>query len=107
MTIEKQAEEYANKNGMPQIKQKCIYEAITKAYIKGYQDANQWISVSEQMPIEIIGFYNCLVIRNDKQIRQARFNALMQRFQNMNFEDIHDSVTHWMPLPSTESINLK
>ena len=71
-----------------------------KAYIKGYQDANQWVSVSEQMPIEIIGFYNCLVIRNDKQIRQARFNALMQRFQNMNFEDIHDSVTHWMPLPN-------
>ena len=71
------------------------------------EDANQWVSVSERLPVAIIGFYDCLIIRNNKQVRQARFNALMQRFQNMNFEDIHDSVSHWLPLPSTDSINLK
>ena len=83
--LEKQAEEYTNKNGMPQIKQKCIYEAITKAYIKGYQDAL----------IEIESYIKFCVYCDREGLPLINYNDYLLELKKMN------------TLPSTESINLK
>jgi hypothetical protein len=63
----------------------------------------EWIKKTDKTPAITSGFFNCLIVRNDKEIRQARFNCKTQRFQNMEFEDIHDVVTHWIPLPKLPS----
>jgi len=65
-----------------------------------YKEDNQWISVDERLPAITSGFFDCLIVRNDKVIRQARFNCKTQRFQDMFFEDIHDNVVKWQPLPT-------
>jgi hypothetical protein len=85
MTIEQKAEEYTNKNGMPQIKQKCIYEAITKAYIKGHQDAS----------IEIENYATFCVACDREGLPLINYNDYLLELKKMN------------TLPSTESINLK
>lgn len=61
--------------------------------------AVKWISVDERLPEKTEGFYVCLIFRKDQNVRQSMYNTKTKRFQDMNFHDIHDSVTHWMPLP--------
>ena len=88
--LEQKAEEYTNKNGMPQIKQKCIYEAITKAYIKGYQDANQWVDCKGRLPDEIAMTY---IVSNGTSVD-------FDIFDGKEFIKYSKQVTHWMPLPN-------
>jgi len=63
----------------------------------------EWIKKTEKTPAITSGFFNCLIVRKDKEIRQARFNCKTQRFQTMDFDDIDEVVTHWMPLPELPS----
>jgi len=74
-----------------------------KAYIKGHQDANQWIDCKERLP-EKEDVYN-VYVTNIGVGSLSFINGLwtMPLFKNIVIEN----VSHWMPLPSTESINLK
>jgi hypothetical protein len=56
-----------------------------KAYIKGYQDANQWIDCKDRLPIDGSHVIGCCF---DGGVREVRFH------------NIEYSITHWMPLPN-------
>ena len=64
----------------------------------------EWIKKTDKTPTITSGFLNCLIVRADKEIRKARFNCKTQRFQSMDFEDIHDVVTHWILLSELHSL---
>lgn len=64
-----------------------------------------WVSVKDRLPDFKEGFYECLVYYHSRLIRQAKFNCLTRRFQNMNFDDINISVTYWTELPSPPTDN--
>ena len=88
--LEKQAEEYTNQQGMPEMKSKYVYEAIKQAYIKGHQDANKWVSVSEQLPTEY-GRYLIYRAGCDK--------IQFETWNNTGWAYCNNDCTHWMPLP--------
>ena len=91
-----------------------------KAYIKGYQDANQWISVEKRhlLPCYESGHWDglrsdfMLLLNNKKHQHVGRcYSGTLDGSEFDCFYGTDDyeieNVTHWMPLPSTESINLK
>lgn len=80
--------------------EKQFHRILSESSVHARQMAvENWISVEDRLPEITEGFFDCLVYRKYGEIRQARFNCKTERFQNMNFDNIHYSVTHWMPLP--------
>lgn len=68
----------------------------------------EWIDINKKLPPMVDpGFYPCLICRADGNIRQSFFNTKTKMFQSMNFDDINDSVTHWMPLPEPPKTETK
>lgn len=95
--LEKQAEEYANSISNTNL-EKLIAE---KAYIKGFQDANQWVSVSEQLPEcheqhGNVYYSGRILIYGDEGIETAEFLTYPSFAE---WSGCHGKVTHWMPLP--------
>jgi hypothetical protein len=100
--LEKQAEEYTNQQGMPEMNSKYVYEAIKQAYIKGYKDNKpKWVKCSNRLP-ETPGEY--LTIHKMLGIRVFQFNVIDKCW--FYSESGNNQITYWMPLPSIENINL-
>lgn len=96
-TIEEKAEEYA-KNAYIVFPQ----SAVKSAFIAGYNAANEWISVDDELPNEV-GDY--LVKKIDGSITimsyHPRFDSGKRIFQWFGFGmwiDQHKKVTHWRPI---------
>ncbi len=112
--LEKQAEEYKKivltSNGVIHTitdgfsvilseAERLVYEA----YIKGNQDAKRWIPINEKMPEENVSVFGT----DGKQILQGCIESNSNNVFCVGEFDILNDCTHWQPLPSTDSINLK
>ena len=74
------------------------FPEATKAYIKGYQDANQWIDCNERLPENLV---NVLVIRSrDNTYSVGRYEAAYKSWYTDYSTPHYDTVSHWMPLPN-------
>ena len=113
------AEEYANSIDFTQTKN--LRMIIAKAYIKGYQAAQEemkWIDCKDRLPeIDKQETYNDIdffasdyvlaSIEGDKLPRVLRIEKVSKEFTNCNWYcpiiddilDFEDKITHWMPLP--------
>ena len=91
-----------------------------KAYIKGYQDANQWVSVEKRhlLPCYESGHWDglrsdfMLLLNNKKHQHVGRcYSGTLDGCEFDCFYGTDDyeieNITHWLPLPSTDIINLK
>ncbi len=101
-----------------------------KAYIKGFKDANKWISVSEPPTQDgkylvfengdiFLAYYSSIPEDESgftKENNLKYFHATMENIEYSNWREKgtgHGSTdtllnpSHWLPLPSTDSINLK
>ena len=86
-----------------------IIIAAEKAFLAGYQAAQQWISVKERLPENSVGWttvYGCILSRWAVQpgFYTKDSGVWVSRFVDQH-EDCHnylpfESVTHWMPLPN-------
>jgi hypothetical protein len=83
-------------------------------YIKGYQDANQWIDCKDKLPTPQDFKDEC----NDYYLVMPKnyrpFLAMFVRHRKGKSFWVKDytskvtcKITHWMPVASTDSINLK
>ena len=80
------------------------HDATETAYRNGYADGKpKWISVNDRLP-EKDGWY--LGITKNRNIYVLPFSADYKLFNTMSGSGTENaiSVTHWMPLPSTEGL---
>lgn len=58
----------------------------------------EWISVEDRLP-DGIGFFFCIVVKENSVVLEGMFNTKTKRFQNRDFSEFNHNITHWMPLP--------
>ena len=92
------AEEYADNYGWESIVNEFKNDSV-KAYIAGYQAAQQWISVKERLPKEdvdvAIGWFQ------KTASNKSFWTVDAAQLTNKVFSGwrVYPEVTHWMPMP--------
>lgn len=100
--INKYSEEIASSNKENMKRAIKEIQSHRTEFLKLFEkESPQWTKKQDRLPAITEGFFDCLICGNDKRIMQSRFNCKTQRFQNMEFQDIHDSVISWTPLPES------
>ena len=106
-TVEELAEEYVAglESEQPGTYNQCYYSgALEDAFRYGYEAANRWISIEEELPTYDQRTWLFCIFDYPKLENKARlacWNPKRKKFECAYMSEvIEDYVTHWMPLPA-------